>query len=180
MKNNVISWSCLLVFLLHSVLVVSFRATWKQIHRSQSHISSLEHCNVFFQLNRNLFENAAARNNGVDDFDPQNFTLVPSTRTVHFSAIRKYSSLLLLWVGIAVFPLSAWSDDKGTKTDKYFESCMSKCVFVETRPPPVGSSNDRLEAKKSRGEILGECKRQCATTKEQLLIGSPKKKVAVE
>eukprot|EP01036_Dinobryon_divergens_P026907 gene26907-35603_t len=55
---------------------------------------------------------------------------------------------------------------------------VTLCVFAETRPPPVGSSNDRLEAKKSRGEILGDCKKQCATTKEQLLIGAPKKKAA--
>ncbi len=92
--------------------------------------------------------------------------------------MSKYVSLLIILAGFAVFPLSVLSDDKGTKTDKYFESCMSRCVFSETRPPPVGSSNDRLEAKKSRGEILGDCKKQCATTKEQLLIGAPKKKAA--
>lgn len=113
--------------------------------------------------------------NIVEDLEAPIASLALSAKIFETS---KYFSLLLILAGFALFPSSAWSDDKGTKTDKYFESCMSKCVFAETRPPPVGSSNDRLEAKKSRGEILGDCKRQCATTKEQLLIGAPKQKAA--
>lgn len=56
-------------------------------------------------------------------------------------------------------------------------SGISKCVFEETKPPPVGSSADRLEAKKSRSEIIKECRKKCAKTSEQLLIGSPKTKI---
>ena len=55
---------------------------------------------------------------------------------------------------------------------------ISKCVFEETKPPPAGSSADRLEAKKSRAEIIKECRKKCAKTSEQLMIGSPKTKIA--
>lgn len=88
-------------------------------------------------------------------------------------------SSVLFMALFAASPFGARSDDQeGTKTDKSFELCISKCVFAETRPPPVGSSNDRLEATKSRGEILRECRKSCAKTKEQLLLGEPKKKIS--
>ena len=60
------------------------------------------------------------------------------------------------------------------KEDKKFELCISKCIFEETKPPPIGSSAERLEATKSRGEIIRECRVKCAKNKEQLLIGKPK------
>ena len=62
----------------------------------------------------------------------------------------------------------------GTKGDKSFELCVSKCVFAETRPPPIGSSSERLEAK-DRPTVISDCRKSCAKTKEQLLLGSPKK-----
>eukprot|EP01038_Epipyxis_sp_PR26KG_P012808 gene12808-17170_t len=70
------------------------------------------------------------------------------------------------------------ADDDGqsaTKNDKAFELCLSKCVFAGTRPPPIGASTERLNTTKSRGEIIRSCKSDCATNKEQLLIGQPKK-----
>jgi hypothetical protein len=45
--------------------------------------------------------------------------------------------------------------------DKVAESCMSKCVFEETKPPPIGSDAQRLEVQRSRSEILRDCKRKC-------------------
>lgn len=66
--------------------------------------------------------------------------------------------------------------DDNEKANKAFELCMSKCVFAETRPPPVGSETTRLEARKGRAEIIRDCKQKCATTSEQLLLGKPKKK----
>jgi len=69
------------------------------------------------------------------------------------------------------------SDSDGTNSDKGFELCISKCVFSETRPPPVGSTNDRLEATKSRAEIIRDCRKTCAKTKQQLLLGEPKNKL---
>lgn len=56
----------------------------------------------------------------------------------------------------------------GSKEEKSFENCLSKCVFNETRPPPIGSSNERLEVTKSRGEIVRECKQKCAKNKDQV------------
>ena len=56
------------------------------------------------------------------------------------------------------------------------ESCVSKCVFDATKPPPVGASAERLEENgmKSRTDIIRECRPKCAKTSEQLLLGSPK------
>jgi hypothetical protein len=56
---------------------------------------------------------------------------------------------------------------KGTKKDPAYESCLSECMFYCTKPKGV--------EQKSRAQCLPECKVQCATTKEQLLKGSPKK-----
>lgn len=72
-------------------------------------------------------------------------------------------------------PQASWADNAvGSKTDKKFELCVSKCIFSETRPPPAGSSTDRLEARE-RGPIIKECRKSCAKTKEQLMTGEPKK-----
>eukprot|EP01039_Chlorochromonas_danica_P003243 gene3244-3553_t len=60
---------------------------------------------------------------------------------------------------------------------KEFEVCLSKCIFEETKPPPVGASVERLTVTRPRGEIIRDCKKQCATSPEQLLLGSPKKHV---
>lgn len=63
---------------------------------------------------------------------------------------------------------------EGSKTDKKFELCVSKCIFSETRPPPAGSTTERLEARE-RGGIIKECRKTCAKNKEQLMTGTPKK-----
>jgi hypothetical protein len=57
---------------------------------------------------------------------------------------------------------------KGTKDDPAYQTCLSKCIYDCTKP--------KGEEQKSRGECIPECKKQCATTKEQLLIGTPIKK----
>lgn len=54
---------------------------------------------------------------------------------------------------------------KGTKKDPAFEACLSQCMYECTKPK--GSEQ------KSRAECLPECKRSCATTKEQRLLGTP-------
>jgi len=69
------------------------------------------------------------------------------------------------------------ASSEGTKGEKKFELCVSKCIFAETRPPPIGSSVERLEAK-DRSAALADCRKSCATTKEQLLTGQPKQKAA--
>ena len=75
--------------------------------------------------------------------------------------------------GSLAIPTAAYAD---SKQDKQFELCISKCIFEETKPPPVGASAERLEATKTRGEIVRECRVKCAKNKEQLLIGKPKVK----
>jgi hypothetical protein len=69
-------------------------------------------------------------------------------------------------------PIIAYAADG--KEDKAFELCISKCIFEETKPPPLGASAERLEVTKPRGEIVRECRVKCAKNKEQLLIGKPK------
>ena len=72
-----------------------------------------------------------------------------------------------------VLPVSAASakDDlaatKGTKADPAFQSCVSLCMYECTKP--------KAEEQKSRQECLPECKAKCATTKAQLMIGTPSK-----
>jgi uncharacterized protein (DUF2147 family) len=69
--------------------------------------------------------------------------------------------------------MPAWASDadsalKGTKKDPAYEACLSKCMYECTKPKGA--------EQKSRAECLPECKVQCATTKEQLLKGTPIKK----
>lgn len=54
---------------------------------------------------------------------------------------------------------------KGTKKDPGYEACVSKCMYECTKPKGM--------EQKSRGECLPDCKKECATTKAQLMIGTP-------
>ncbi|KAL7536904.1 hypothetical protein ACHAXR_012117 [Thalassiosira sp. AJA248-18] len=56
---------------------------------------------------------------------------------------------------------------KGTKADPAFQGCLSECIYSCTKPKGM--------EQKSRAECLPECKKECATTKAQLLKGEPKK-----
>ena len=67
---------------------------------------------------------------------------------------------------------------EGSKTSRKFENCVSQCVFDETKPPPVGSSVERLEAIDQKTAI-GVCRKRCAKTKAQLMTGNPKDKAAM-
>ena len=81
-----------------------------------------------------------------------------------------------LWTSIAAaagaaMPASAKEIDpalKGTKKDPAYEACVSACLYDCTKPK--GSEQ------KSRQECIPECKKKCATTKQQLMIGDPIKK----
>ncbi len=57
---------------------------------------------------------------------------------------------------------------KGTKNDPAYQACLSKCIFECTKP--------KGDEQKSRAECLPECKQKCATSKEQLMIGTPLQK----
>lgn len=54
---------------------------------------------------------------------------------------------------------------KGTKEDPAYQICVSTCMYECTKPKGA--------EQKSRQECLPECKKKCATTKQQLMIGSP-------
>ena len=84
------------------------------------------------------------------------------------------SVLVLGWMNVVTTsPLMAAAVDTttqttaitGTKQDPKYESCLSKCMYDCTKP----KGNEQ----KSRAVCLPECKAQCATTKQQLMIGTP-------
>ena len=70
-------------------------------------------------------------------------------------------------------------ENMGAQGDKAFELCLSKCIYDGTRPPPIGSSTERLEETPPRNEIVKGCKKTCAVSKEQLMTGKPKIKADV-
>jgi hypothetical protein len=72
----------------------------------------------------------------------------------------------------ALFPLSpANAKDKvdpllkGTKGDPAYQTCISTCLYECTKP--------KGEETKLRQECIPECKVKCATTKQQLMVGTP-------
>lgn len=54
---------------------------------------------------------------------------------------------------------------KGTKKDPGYESCVSQCMYECTKP----KGNEQM----TRSQCLPGCKKQCATTKAQLMVGTP-------
>ncbi len=54
---------------------------------------------------------------------------------------------------------------KGTKGDPAYQACLSACIYECTKP--------KGGEQKSRSECIPECKQKCATTKQQLMIGTP-------
>ena len=148
--------------------------------------------------NNNLFQST---NNdiGIKNSEPDNITSLSQSmakKVITFSLITCLSNGLLAH--------AADDAEATKKALKSFEGCYSKCMFegnnsyyqylllvvflyytllflythsymyVETRPPPVGASTERLEVTKPRSEILRECRVRCAKNKDQLLIGKPK------
>lgn len=70
----------------------------------------------------------------------------------------------------AAVPLPAFAKEadpalKGTKADPAYQTCMSTCLYECTKP--------KGEETKLRGECIPECKTKCATTKQQLMVGTP-------
>jgi hypothetical protein len=88
------------------------------------------------------------------------------------SRAKFLSSLLSMGSSCLLVPLSAGAEVdpalKGTKKDPSFEACLSKCMYECTKPKGA--------EQKSRAECLPECKKSCAKSKEQLMLGLPIKK----
>ena len=85
--------------------------------------------------------------------------------------INRLSFLQQTCASLLFVPSAAFAKDidpavKGTKKDPKYESCVSSCMFECTKP--------KGDEQKSRAECLPGCKKECATTKEQLMIGAPK------
>jgi hypothetical protein len=103
-------------------------------------------------------------------------TPITTTRFETTTALSAECSRRGAFAGIAaslLLPLPAFAakEDpalKGTKKDPGYEACLSTCMYECTKP--------KGDEQKSRKECLPECKQKCATTKEQLMIGSPLKK----
>lgn len=112
----------------------------------------------------------------------QNFLEVSASERNHMQAISfcKQAIFAISTIVALSYPLQAQAATEGAKTDKKFELCLSKCVFEETKPPPVGSTAERLETQRSRGEIIRDCRAKCATTKQQLLTGQPKPGISIK
>lgn len=55
---------------------------------------------------------------------------------------------------------------KGTKEDPAYQACLGQCIYDCTKPKGM--------EQKSRAECIPECKSKCATTKQQLMMGTPK------
>jgi len=107
------------------------------------------------------------------DMNTQHYDMTNNIKRMSAILCSSLLTLSPIVSGSIAIPTAVYADNK---LDKQFELCISKCIFEETKPPPVGSSAERLEATKTRGEIVRECRVKCAKNKEQLLIGKPKVK----
>jgi len=87
------------------------------------------------------------------------------------SAFFQKATAACMGIGLAGRPLPSWAKEdpalKGTKSDPKYQGCLSACIYDCTKP--------KGDEQKSRAECIPECKQKCATSKEQLMTGSPKK-----
>mmetsp|Transcript_32140 Transcript_32140/g.42372 ORF Transcript_32140/g.42372 Transcript_32140/m.42372 type:complete len:128 (+) Transcript_32140:115-498(+) len=68
---------------------------------------------------------------------------------------------------VASFPWTAQAKEStGSKEDPDFQNCVSKCVYFCTKPKGAETV--------SRADCIPGCKKECAKSKEQLLLGKPK------
>lgn len=114
---------------------------------------------------------------GVVDAELSQSVIMP--KTVKHMSIQRFAAVsLALSSCLLSFSCASIAADKGagTITDKKYELCVSKCVFSETRPPPNGADNERILTTISRTDIIKDCRKSCAKTKQQLLLGKPKMK----
>ena len=82
----------------------------------------------------------------------------------------QFMSVAAAGLGVAMTPVAAYAGDvdpskKGTKDDPAYQLCLSQCMYDCTKP--------KGEETKLRKECLPECKVKCATTKQQLMMGTP-------
>ncbi|GMI02077.1 hypothetical protein TrLO_g10455 [Triparma laevis f. longispina] len=93
----------------------------------------------------------------------------PVSRTAFLSQFGYASTLgLLTSVLTDVKPAYAGGEEKlkGTKADPKYTNCVSECVFECTKEKGV--------EQKTRVECIPGCKEKCASSKAQLMLGTPK------
>jgi hypothetical protein len=90
---------------------------------------------------------------------------VSETRVPQLLSRTKFMVGLLPVFLVRVPAARATDELKGTKKDPVYEACLSQCMYTCTKP--------KGEEQKSRTLCLSECKVQCATTKQQLMLGTP-------
>mmetsp|Transcript_20968 Transcript_20968/g.43757 ORF Transcript_20968/g.43757 Transcript_20968/m.43757 type:complete len:147 (+) Transcript_20968:1-441(+) len=94
-------------------------------------------------------------------------TAKPSTRPQFIAQL--VTTIATTTLGLSLPSNAASSDkDKGTKSDPKYISCVSACMYECTKP--------KADEQKERAECIGPCRKKCATTDEQLLLGQPIKK----
>ena len=84
-------------------------------------------------------------------------------------AFLKSSFATIAGIAISASPAYAKGVDpklKDTKDDPGYQNCLSKCIYECTKP--------KGDEQKTRQECIPECKQKCATSKAQLMIGTPK------
>uniref|UniRef100_A0A7S2GTD3 Uncharacterized protein n=1 Tax=Helicotheca tamesis TaxID=374047 RepID=A0A7S2GTD3_9STRA len=112
-------------------------------------------------VNALSMSSTSPKSNGINTIPEQ-----PSSR----KAFLQSSAALLPFV-VASPAFAAKEVDpavKGTKADPAYQNCVSQCLYDCTKP--------KGDEQKSRQECIPECKKQCATDKQQLMIGTPIKK----
>ena len=92
------------------------------------------------------------------------FVLSALSRSQFLTAAVSSSAAAML---VVTSPALAADDaaKKGTKDDPAYQFCLSTCMYECTKP--------KGEETKLRKECLPECKQKCATTKQQLMVGTP-------
>ena len=72
--------------------------------------------------------------------------------------VSPFSLTLLHFISVSDFNLKPSSF---LPISQGYSLCLSKCIYAGTRPPPQGSSIERLEVTPPRSEIIKDCKEKC-------------------
>uniref|UniRef100_A0A7S1XTU1 Uncharacterized protein n=1 Tax=Phaeomonas parva TaxID=124430 RepID=A0A7S1XTU1_9STRA len=91
--------------------------------------------------------------------------LLALASTAALGAVPRRQMVQRAFLATIAVPTAAMAKDtKGTKDDKEFQNCLSRCLYECTKPP----------SQNTRQECYPICKKQCATSDAQLLLGQPK------
>mmetsp|Transcript_13365 Transcript_13365/g.29482 ORF Transcript_13365/g.29482 Transcript_13365/m.29482 type:complete len:145 (-) Transcript_13365:397-831(-) len=100
---------------------------------------------------------------------PHHIPVATETRTDFLRNVMSVTAGAAVWLPPAVSHAKKKEIPealKNTKEDPSYQTCVSVCLYDCTKP--------KGDTQKSRAECIPECKQKCATSKQQLLIGTPK------